>query len=655
MITADELRGKYLEFFKSKGHAIIPSASLIPEKDESANQETLFITAGMQPLIPYLLGKKHPAGDRLVDVQKCIRTKDIDEVGDNRHLTFFEMLGNWSLGSYFKEDAINWSFEFLTDKKEGLGLDPNRLYVTVFKGEDGIPRDEISIEIWKKIFLDKARIKAEVAGEDEIIKDNIRIIPLGKDDNFWIAGDAGPCGGDTEMFYDVNPEIGKLNGKFSDLVDTFRIIEIWNDVFMEFNKTEDGKYQKLEKPIVDTGMGLERTLKVVNNFDDIFQTDVLEPIIGKIEKMVSSVSIKKLDKLSGDDEYIVPPFDKPSVIAKRIIADHIKAAVFIINDGAIPSKKGRGYVARRLIRRAIVKAHKLGIKYNFTADLAESIFEIYKNIYDFNIITIKEDLENEESSFRSRLEKGLRELYKIIKKYDQNIKPAVRWPPKDIKKVSAYTINAITPKEAFNLYQTYGFPLELINEELAQFALFIDEKEFNEEFKKHQELSRTASAGMFKGGLADSGEMSIKYHTATHLLLAALREILGSDLPAGQAGIYQKGSNITAERLRFDFNYPQKLTEEQIKKVEDLVNEKIQEKIPVEMIEMPKTEALKIAKVSFDPAKYGDVVKVYKIGNFSIELCGGPHVKNTGELGHFKIQKEESSSAGVRRIKAVLE
>ncbi len=647
-MTAKELREKFLEFFKAHGHAVLPSASLIPENDESVKQETLFITAGMQPLIPYLLGKEHPAGDKLVDVQKCIRTKDIDEVGDNRHLTFFEMLGNWSLGgSYFKEDAITWSFEFLTDKKKGLGLDPKRLYVTVFKGEDGIPRDDESIEIWKKVF-DKAGIKAEVAGEDEIIKDDVRIIPLGKDDNFWIAGDTGPCGGDTEMFYDVSEKGDKLNGKFSDLVDTFRIMEVWNDVFIEFNKTEDGKYQKLEKPNVDTGMGLERTLKVVNKLDDIFQTDVFELIIRKIDELASTSAVEELDKKDGDDEYITALFDKPSVIAKRIIADHIKAAVFIINDGVVPEKKGNGYIVRRLIRRAMVKAHKLGIKENFTANLAESVFEIYDGAYNFDETRIKEELEKEESKFRLTLERGLKELYKIVKKFDQSPKTLVRWPPKDMKKVSNYTINAITPKEAFDLYQTYGFPLELINEELAQFALFIDENEFNEEFKKHQELSRTASAGQFKGGLADAGVETTRLHTAAHLMLAALRKVLGEH-------VVQRGSNITAERLRFDFSHPQKMTPEEIKKVEESVNEQIAKKIPVEMRELSVDEAKAEGATGVFEHKYGDKVKVYAIDDFSKEICGGPHVENTSELGTFKIIKEEASSAGIRRIKAVLE
>jgi len=644
-MTAKELREKFLEFFEERGHARIPSASLIPEKDESVKQETLFITAGMQPLIPYLLGKKHPAGNRLVDVQKCIRTKDIDEVGDNRHLTFFEMLGNWSLGDYFKEDAIKWSFEFLTDKKKGLGLDPNRLYVTIFKGEGEIPRDEKSIEIWKKVF-DKAGIKAEVAGDDEVIKGDIRIIPLGKDDNFWIAGDTGPCGGDTEMFYDVSPEAGKLDGKFSDLVSSFRIMEVWNDVFIEFNKTEDGKYKKLEKPNVDTGMGLERTLKVVNNLDDIFQTDVFSPTITEIERLSQK-------KYRWSEETMNPrkPFSFSSNVENsewvdrdkemRIIADHIKASVFIIDDGVAPSNKDRGYIVRRLIRRAIVKAHQIGIKDNFTANLAESVFEIYKNIYDFDVTKIRGELEKEESKFRLTLEKGLKELERFYNK----------------KIGEGFEINS---DDLFNLYSTYGFPVEMSFEEIDRLrknnglppvpdgAKKVLISGFNKRLEDHKELSRTASAGQFKGGLADAGVETTRLHTAAHLMLAALRQVLGDH-------VQQKGSNITAERLRFDFSHPQKVTPEEIKKVEDMVNEKIAEKIPVKMEEMTVDEAKTAGATGVFEHKYGDKVKVYTIGDFSKEICGGPHVDNIGELGHFKIIKEEASSAGIRRIKAVLE
>lgn len=599
-MTAQELREKYLKFFESKGHTIIPSASLIPRETDAS---TLFTTAGMHPLVPYLLGEEHPGGKRVANVQKCVRTGDIDDVGDNRHLTFFEMMGNWSFGDYFKKEAIEWSFEFLTDPK-WLGLDKNRLYVTVFKGENNVPRDEESIRIWQEVFS-KNNLSSGVA-DDEIIKNDVRIIPLGTDDNFWIAGATGPCGGDTEMFYDTRPEEGAIDGqKFSDLVNNFRLIEIWNDVFMEFNKTADGKYEKLEKPNVDTGMGVERTLAVLNGKENVFETELFQPIFAKI----SEISGKKYE----DNEK-----------SFRIIADHIKASVFMIADGVTPLNVGRGYVLRRLIRRAVRHGKLIGIETNFTKQVAEVVIEILKDFYkelELSRDNIFAELEKEENKFRQTLEKGLKEFNKLTK---------------------------ITGTDAFNLYQSYGFPLEMTEELAKEKDFAVDKKEFEEEFKKHQNLSRTASAGAFKGGLQSTGEMEIKYHTATHLLLAALRQLFGED-------IYQRGSNITSERLRFDFNYPEKLTSEQLKQIEDLVNEKIQQNLPVEMTEMSKDEALKAAKVSFDPSKYGDVVKVYKISDFSIELCGGPHVANIGELGHFKITKEEASSAGVRRIKAVLE
>jgi alanyl-tRNA synthetase len=564
----------------------------------------------MHPLVPYLLGEQHPGGKRVANVQKCVRTGDIDDVGDNRHLTFFEMMGNWSFGDYFKKEAIEWSFEFLTDPK-WLGLDKDRLFVTVFKGEadssgGGIPRDEEEIEIWKKVFAE-AGMDIAVAGEDEIIKDNVRIIPLGTDDNFWIAGATGPCGGDTEFFYDTRPEEGKLEGKFGDLVDSFRLMEVWNNVFMEFNKTAEGKYEKLAKPNVDTGMGVERTLAVLTGKKTVFETELFESIFEKI----AEISGKRYD----ENEEIQKSF--------RIVADHIKASVFMIADEVVPLNIGRGYVLRRLIRRAVRHGKLLGIEKDFTVSVAEIVIQDFGDFYP----ELKKQRENifaelrkEENKFRQTLEKGLREFNKLT---------------------------SVTGTDAFNLYQSYGFPLEM-TEELAKEKNFaVDKKEFEEEFKKHQDLSRTASAGAFKGGLQGTGEIETKYHTATHLLLAALRQILGEET-------YQKGSNITAERLRFDFNYAQKMSPEQITEVEDLVNAKIQEKIPVEMKEVSKDEALKLAKISFDPSKYGEIVKVYSIGDFSVELCGGPHVKNTSELGIFKIQKEEASSAGVRRIKAVL-
>lgn len=619
-MTAQELRLKYLEFFKSKGHTIIPSASLIPRETDAS---TLFTTAGMHPLVPYLLGEEHPGGRRVANVQKCVRTGDIDDVGDNRHCTFFEMMGNWSFGDYFKKEAISWSFEFLTDPK-WLGLDKSRLYVTVFKGEPasvadggGIPRDEEAIAIWKETFKN-AGMEAVVAGEDEMLTEGVRIIPLGIDDNFWIAGATGPCGGDTEMFYDVRSDEerakGPITGKFSQLVDSFQLIEVWNDVFMEFNKTAEGKYEKLAKPNVDTGMGVERTLMVLSEKKTVFETELFEKLFAKI----SEISEKNYD----ESEEVKKAF--------RIIADHIKASTFIIADGVVPSNTSRGYVLRRLIRRAVRYAKTIGIEKEFTVSIAEAVIQEFSEFYGElkkQRDVIFEELKKEEEKFRKTLEGGLREFEKIIANAENK------------------TVSAI---DAFNLYQSYGLPIEITSELAKEKGFAVDEKGFAEELSKHQELSRTASAGMFKGGLQDSGEDTKKLHTATHLLLAAIRQLFGSE-------IYQKGSNITPERLRFDFNFPEKMTAEQLKQIEDLVNEKIAENIPVELIEMPKEEALKIAKVSFDPAKYGDVVKVYKIGDFSVELCGGPHASNTGELGHFKIQKEEASSSGVRRIKAVLE
>ena len=600
-MTARELREKYLVFFKSKGHTIIPSASLIPENDSSV----LFTTAGMHPLVPYLMGEKHPGGTRVANVQKCVRTADIEDVGDNRHLTFFEMFGNWSFGDYFKKEAIEWSFEFLTDSK-WLGLDPQRLYVTVFKGESGIPRDEDAIKIWQEVFS-KNKLTNGVAGPNETVSGDVRIIPLGTEDNFWIAGATGPCGGDTEMFYDTRPGEGKLEGKFSDLVKSGRILEIWNDVFMEFNKNAEGKYEKLPKPNVDTGMGLERTLAVMNGKELVFDTELFQPILEKISEL-SGKKYKENEK------------------SFRIIADHIKTGVFMIADGAIPSNVDRGYVLRRLIRRAIRHGKLIGLENNFTKNISEVIVKMYKYFYqevEKNKNKIFEELENEENKFRKTLAHGLVEFNKLSKK-------------------------GITGKDAFDLYQSYGFPFEITNELARESGLNLNEEEFASEFKKHQELSRTAAAGKFKGGLQSRDENTKKLHTATHLLQAALRKVLGSH-------VAQKGSNITPERLRFDFSHPEKVTLEQLKQVEDLVNEKIKENLKIKREEMTPEEAKAQGALGVFAAKYGDKVSVYSAGGFTKEICGGPHVKNIGELGHFKIIKEEASSAGVRRIKAVLE
>ncbi|MBI4691874.1 MAG: alanine--tRNA ligase [Candidatus Terrybacteria bacterium] len=558
-MTSQEIRAKFLKFFKSKGHTIISSASLIPSETDPT---VLFTTAGMHPLVPYLLGEDHPGGRRVANSQKCIRTGDIDEVGDESHLTFFEMLGNWSFGDYFKKETIEWSFEFLTSPK-WLGIDSKRITITVFEGNQDAPCDEESAKIWQSLGIPKEKIFYK-----------------GREDNWWgPAGAIGPCGPDTEMF---------INGT-----------EIWNDVFMEYNKTAEGKFEPLKQKNVDTGMGLERIAMVMQGVSSVYETDLFAPVVAKIKSQI--LNLKSNEK------------------SIRIIADHIKASVFIIADGVITSNVGRGYVLRRLIRRAVRHGKLLGIEKDFTKEIAEVVVDIYKEHYPEvknNESRIMNELENEEKRFKKTLERGLKE-------FEKNVDP-------------------------FILFTTYGFPIELTQELAKEKGIEVNIGKFNEQLKQHQEFSRTASAGMFKGGLADASKQTTKYHTATHLLLSGLRKILGDDT-------IQKGSNITAERLRFDFNYSQKMTDEQIKKVEDLVNQKIQEKIPVEMIEMPKEEALKKVKISFDASKYSGIVKIYKIDDFSVELCGGPHVANTGELGRFKIIKEEASSAGVRRIKAVLE
>lgn len=609
-MTAQELRTKYLKFFESKMHTIIPSASLVPRETDAS---TLFTTAGMHPLVPYLLGEKHPGGTRVANVQKCVRTGDIDDVGDNRHCTFFEMMGNWSFGDYFKKEAIEWSFEFLTDP-QWLGLDKNRLYVTVFKGEDGIPRDTEAIEIWQNV-LRSADLYPGVALDDEKITDGVRIIPLGKDDNFWIAGSTGPCGGDTEMFYDTRPEEGPLEGKFGDLVDSFRLIEVWNDVFMEFNKTAEGVYEKLAKPNVDTGMGVERTLAVLNGKENVFETELFTPLFAKIQEL----SGKKYEDFTKEF---------------RIIADHVKASTFIIADGVTPSNTARGYVLRRLIRRAVRYGKLVGLEKNFTTEIAQVVIKEYGNFYGELVErkdVILEELVKEEQKFRNTLSQGLKRLE---------------------KEMGSQTSNELSGKFVFDMYTTYGFPVELIKELATEKGIAIDQKGFDEEFARHQELSRTASAGMFKGGLQESGEETAKLHTATHLLLAALRKVLGNH-------VLQKGSNITPERLRLDFSHPEKMTPEQIAEVEKLVNAAIEAKADVMMEEMTLEEAKQSNAMGVFDGKYGERVTVYSVvieGEIvSREICGGPHAKNTGDLGTFKIQKEEASSAGVRRIKAVLE
>jgi alanyl-tRNA synthetase len=615
MLTANELRKKYLEFFKSKGHAVIPSFPVIPENDPTG----LFINSGMHPLVPYLMGEKHPQGTRLTDSQKCIRTIDIDEVGDNRHLTFFEMLGNWSLGDYFKKEAIEWSWEFLTSK-QWLGLEPERIYVTVFAGNENSPQDDVSVGAWSEVFL-QTGISHGICQKGEKAQADSRIFLLDEKDNWWgPAGETGPCGPCSEMFYDVRPAEGALKGTHEELVDSFRLMEIWNDVFMEFNKKADGSFEKMAKQNVDTGMGLERTITVLAGKENVFDTELFRTIIEKIEeisghKYEESEEIKK---------------------SMRIIADHIKAAVFIMADGVEPSNNERGYVLRRLIRRAVRQGHSLEIKDNFTVEVAEAVQRMYEDVYPEIIdASILDRLRLEEEKFRRTLEKGLREFesqMSKLKTQDQNSNTKI-----------------VSGEIAFNLYQTHGFPLELIIEEASRDDMEVDKKDFEKRLKEHQKLSRTASAGMFKGGLADSQEKTTQLHTAAHLMLAGLRKVLGEH-------VHQRGSNINGERIRFDFSHGDKMTDEEKKAVEDFVNEAISKKIEVKMKEMPLAEARDCGAEGAFENKYGELVKVYQIEGYSNEICGGPHVKNTGDIqGIFKIKKEQSSSAGVRRIKAVLE
>jgi len=586
MITRKQLIQKYIEFFKSKNHKEIPNSSLIPKEDPTV----LFTTAGMHPLVPFLLGQKHPLGKRLVGVQRCIRTGDIDEVGDETHHTFFEMLGNWSLGDYWKKEAIEYSFEFLTSKK-WLGLDKNKIAVSVFSGDKDSPKDIEAEKVWLSLGIPKERIAF-----------------LGKKDNWWgPAGETGPCGPDTEIFYWRDKEL-KVPEKFN--VKDKRWVEIWNNVFMEYNKTKERKFLSLSQKNVDTGMGVERTLAVLNNLTDNYQTEVWKPII---------------DKIGGINE------------SARIIADHIKASVFIISDGIIPSNKEQGYVLRRLIRRAVRYGNFIGLK-NFIANVSEPIFEVYNDYQNLkdkkNILKI---LTDEEDKFNKTIEQGEKELMKVIRE----IKPSAFGLKDKDKKL------LINGKTAFLLYQSYGFPLEFIQETAERYEIKVDKKEFEQELKKHQKLSQTASAGKFRSGLADTSEKTTKLHTATHLLNETLRKILSKD-------VKQRGSNITPERLRFDFTFDRKLTSEEIKKIEDLVNEKISEDLEVTREEMSLKKAFGSGAHGEFGAKYPEKVSVYSIGDFSKEICAGPHVKNTSELGKFKIIKEESSSAGVRRIKATL-
>ena len=627
MLNSQELRQKYLDFFQSKGHAIIPSASLIPENDPTV----LFTTAGMHPLVPFLLGEKHPGGKRVTSAQKCVRTGDIDEVGDNRHLTFFEMMGNWSFGDpekpdgigagYFKKEAITWSWEFLTSKNY-LGLDPRLLAVSVFAGDADAPKDEESAAMWKSLGVPEHKIGY-----------------LPKKNNWWgPAGQTGPCGPDTEMFFwrgqtefppeDSNPETDEDNW-----------LEIWNDVFMQYNKKSDATFEPLKQQNVDTGMGLERTLVVLNSYADVFQIDTLWPIIQKIEA------------ISGR-EYVESQEVTKSM---RIIADHLRTATMIMGDdkGVAPSNVDQGYIVRRLIRRAVRHGRLLGVHENFCDKIAVEIIKIFADVYQ-ELARNKEfvvlEIAKEESKFRNTIEQGLKEFEKLLRSFQTAFDKTGQL----IKKISG--------KQAFKLYDTYGFPLEMTQELANENGLMVDVNGFEEAFKTHQDLSRVGAEHKFKGGLADTSEMSIKYHTATHLLHAALRKVLGQHAE-------QRGSNITAERLRFDFSYPKKMTDEQKKEVEDLINYAIGQDYHVSFAEMSVAEAKAKGAMGLFEDKYEAKVKVYTIGDpneladahinsltFSREICGGPHVEHTGVLdGKFKIVKEEAVSSGIRRIKAILE
>ena len=584
-MKAIEIRNKYLNFFKNHGHTIIPSAPVIPENDPSV----LFTTAGMQPLVPYLLGQKHPSGTRLTDYQKCVRTNDIDEVGYNRHLTYFEMLGNWYLGDYFKEESIAMSYEFLTKE---LGIPNEKLSVTCFAGDEDCARDEVAYQCWKKAGI-----------PDE------RIYFYGKDDNWWIAGEEGPCGPDTEMFYDTGKPACSENCQPS--CDCGKYVEIWNNVFMEFYKDEKGNYSKLKQKNVDTGLGLERMAMLLQGKKTPYEIEIFEPVMNKLEEL------QKVDNIE----------------SRRIVAEHLRSSMMIINDGGKPSNVDRGYILRRLLRRMTRHLNKLEINLDLLPEIIEVSIASLKELYpelEKNKETIISVIVAEKDKFIKTLQKGEKEFEKAVNKAKSQEK----------EKLDA--------KVVFNLYETYGFPPEMTVELAKEQGIDVDMENFDKLFKEHQDKSRLGSDQKFKGGLASQGEQETKYHTATHLLNAALKKVLGDH-------IHQKGSNITTERLRFDFSHNAKMTDEEKKKVEDLVNEYIKMDIPVERLEMKKEEALNMGAEAMFLDKYGDVVTVYKIGDVSVELCGGPHVARTGELGHFKIKKEEASSAGVRRIKAILE
>ena len=589
-ITSNFLREKFLKFFADRGHAVIQSASLIPENDPSV----LFTTAGMHPLIPYLLGQKHPKGTRLTDVQKCVRTGDIEEVGDDSHLTFFEMLGNWSLGDYFNHESIKWSYEFLTSP-EYLGLDVNRISVTVFAGDEDAPRDEDSANVWKA-----CGIPAE------------RIFYLPKKNNWWIAGTTGPCGPDTEIFWDTGKPACGPNCDPS--CDCGKYLEIWNNVFMQFNRQADGTYLPLAQKNVDTGMGLERTVCVLNGLKSVYDIDLFAGALAKIQE------------LSGKT------YDETTKKAMRVIADHVRTATFLLGDpvGVVPSNVDQGYVLRRLIRRAVRMANSLGMPKDSIAEIAKVYIEVYKDVYTElteNATKIIDELNKEEEKFSKTLVAGEKEFFKVISHIPGNVVPG---------------------GTAFKLYDTFGFPVEMTVELAAEQGYTVDLDGFKKKFAEHQAKSQAGSEQRFKGGMAEGGGIETTHlHTATHLLQAALRRVLGDE-------VKQKGSNITPERLRFDFSFGRPMTKEEILEVERLVNEAIQAKLPITCVELPIEEARKTGAIGLFGDRYGEVVKVYSMGDFSKEICGGPHAENTGDLGTFVITKEQSSSSGVRRIKAEL-
>ena len=589
-LTSDSLRKKWIKFFVERGHAPISSASLIPENDPTV----LFTTAGMHPLVPYLLGQPHPSGKRLCDTQKCVRTGDIDEVGDSSHCTFFEMLGNWSLGDYFKEQMVPWSYEFLTKE---LGLSPDRLAVTVFEGDKDCPRDEETAALWEKCGIKKENI-----------------FYLGKKHNWWgPAGQTGPCGPDTEMFFDTGKP--KCSENCSPACDCGKYIEVWNDVFMQFNKNADGSFSPLKQKNVDTGMGLERALMNIQGLKSVYETDVFVPIVEKI---------KELGEFNGTEE---------EVKALRVVADHIRTSTFIIGDerGVTPSNVDQGYILRRLLRRAIRFGGTIGLKEGDYSEIANTVVDIYKDVYPELAAArdkVKTEIDEEYARFSRTLENGMKEFEKLCK-YLQG--------------------DTIPGKSAFRLYDTYGFPLEMTIELARERGFKVDVDGFNARFEEHKNLSHAGAEQRFKGGLADTGELTARLHTATHLMHKALKQVLNDP------NVNQRGSNITPERLRFDFSFGRAMTPEEVKAVEDKVNEAIAADVPVTCEEMTVEEAKAQGAVGLFTSKYGEKVKVYTMGEYSKEICGGPHASRTGELGRFRIVKEQSSSAGVRRIKAVLE